>query len=155
MRNTILVIVAVLALAGCGGKTPAAQTVPSATTSQRTAGEIATAMGMGKITVWTAVTDENHLLGRPGGYTSAATIMDKRISCTDPTDPGTDCGATVEVFATPDQALARSQYIQSLMGGIFGTEYHYLAGTALLRVTGTLTPDVAMQYDTKFEAATK
>ena len=156
MRNTVIVMLAVLILAGCGGKTPTAQTgpAPSVTTSapQHTAGELATAMGLGKVTVWTAATDENHLLGRPGGYTSAATIVDKRIPCT---DPATDCGATIEVYPTEAEALARSQYIQSILsgGGLLGTEYHYFAGGALLRVTGELTPDQAKAYAAKFEVA--
>lgn len=151
MRYITTILLAVLTLAGCSGHTPVAQTAQSPA-PQHTAGELAEAMSMGKVTAWTAATDENQLLGRPGGYTSAATIVDKRIPCT---DPATDCGATIEVFATADEASARSAYIQSLLGGMLGTEYHYFAGTALLRVTGHLTPDVAKEYDTKFEAASK
>lgn len=156
MRTIAVVLLAVMAFAGCSGNTSLAQTAPapSETTSapQHTAGELAAAIGLGEVTVWTAATDENNLLGRPGGYTSAATIVDKRIPCT---DPATDCGATIEVFATADQALARSQYIQSILsgGGILGTEYHTLVGPALLRVTGTLTPDQAKVYADKFRAA--
>jgi hypothetical protein len=146
----ITVLLAVLTLAACGGKTPVANTAPE----PHTAGDIATAMSMGKVTVWTAETDPNKLLGRPGGYTSAATIVDKALTCT---EVATDCGATVEVYPTDAEAKARSEYIQSMLGngGVFGTEYHYFAGTALLRVTGQLTPDVAKQYAAKFEAAAK
>ena len=153
MRYIITILLAVTALAGCGGKTPVAQTGPAPqAVSQKPAGDIAKAMTLGTVTVWTAATDQNQLLGRPGGYTSAATIMDKRLKCT---DPATDCGATVEVFATPDQALARSQYIQGILagGGILGTEYHTIAGSSLLRVTGQLTPEQAKVYADKFTAA--
>lgn len=149
MRYITVILLAVLALAGCSSHTPVAQTAPMV---QKTAGDIAKAMDIGAVTVWTAATDGNQLLGRPGGYTSAATIVDSHLACT---DPSTDCGATVEVFDTSDQAHARSQYIQSLLGGMLGTEYHYFSGSALLRVTGHLTPDQAMAYDTAFEAATK
>ena len=140
-------------LVGCGGKTPAASTAPEPAVT-RTAGDIATSMGLGKVTVWTAETDPNKLLGRTGGYTSAATIVDKSIPCT---EVATACGATVEVYPTADQALTRSEYIQSILGngGVFGTEYHYFAGTALLRVTGELTPDQAKAYAAKFEVAAK
>lgn len=152
----ITILLAVLLFAGCGGKAPVAQTGPAATptAAQKTAGEIAKTMNLGTVTVWTAATDQNQLLGRPGGYTSAATIVDKRLTCT---DPSTDCGATIEVFPTSDQATARSEYIQSILGGggVLGTEYHYFSGTALLRVTGHLTPDQAKAYDTAFEAASK
>lgn len=155
MRNTIIVMLAVLALAGCSDKTPVAQTGPEpSVTTSRTAGDIATAMGMGKVTVWTADTDPNKLLGRPGGYTSAATITDKRLTCA---DVSTSCGATVEVYPAEAEAQARSEYIQSILGagGILGTEYHYFAGGALLRVTGQLTPDQVKVYAAKFEAASK
>lgn len=105
------------------------------------------------VTVWTAATDKNQLLGRPGGYTTAATITDKRVSCTP--DPDTSCGATVEVYPTEGEALARSQYIQSVLsgGGLLGTEYHTIQGSALLRVTGQLTPEQAKVYADKFKAA--
>lgn len=152
MRYITMVLLAVLALAGCGGKTPVAQTGPEPTPVVKTAGDIANAMALGKVTVWTAETDPNRLLGRPGGYTSAATIVDKRITCT---ETATSCGATIEVYPTADEALTRSQYIQSLLGGALGTEYHYFTGTALLRVTGELTPDQAKVYAAKFEAAAK
>jgi alkanesulfonate monooxygenase SsuD/methylene tetrahydromethanopterin reductase-like flavin-dependent oxidoreductase (luciferase family) len=156
MRHIAAVMLAVLALAGCGGKTPVTQTVPepSVTTSAtRTAGEIATEMGIGPVTVWTAATDKNQLLGRPGGYTSAATITDRRVSCTP--DPDTSCGATVEVYPTEGEALARSQYIQSILAGQawLGTEYHTIQGSALLRVTGQLTPEQAKVYADKFKVA--
>lgn len=152
MRKTVVILLAVLALAGCGGKTPVAQTGPEP--AQHTAGELANAMSLGTVMVWTADTDPNKLLGRTGGYTSAATIADERITCT---EPATDCGATIEVYPTADEALARSQYIQSILsgGGILGTEYHYFEGAALLRVTGQLTPDQAKVYAAQFQVASK
>lgn len=148
MRYIITILTALL-LAGCGG-TPVAQTPPV----EKTAGVIANAMATGTVTVWTAETDPNRLLGRTGGYTSAATIVDPRVECT---EPATSCGATIEVYPTADKALARSEYIQSILGngGVLGTEYHYFSGTALLRVTGELTPDQAKEYASKFEAASK
>lgn len=152
MRYITMVLLTVLALAGCGGNTPVAQTAPEPAT--KVAGDIANAMALGAVTVWTAETDPNHLLGRPGGYTSAATIVDKRISCT---ETSTSCGATIEMYPTADEALARSEYIQGILGngGLLGTEYHYFSGPALLRVTGELTPDQAKVYAAKFEAAAK
>lgn len=148
MRYVTVLLAAVLTLAACGGKTPSANTAPEPAT--HTAGQIANTMAIGRVTVWTAATDENKLLGRPGGYTSAATTVDSRLDCT---EVATSCGATIEVFPTPDQAVARSQYIQSLLGGILGTEYHTVIGSVLLRVTGQLTPDQAKVYADKFDAA--
>jgi len=104
--------------------------------------------------VWTAETDPNKLLGRPGSYTSAATVIDTRVDCDEPAEPGIDCGARVEVFATAGAAKKRSDYIQGILegGGVLGTEYHTLAGGTLLRVTGELTPKQAAVYAAKFKA---
>jgi hypothetical protein len=119
-----------------------------------TASQLASALDAGKVRTWTAEDDPNKLLGRPGGYTSAATVVDKRVDCDDPKEPGASCGATVEVFASAAAAKARSDYIQAILsgGGAFGTEYHTLAGPALLRVTGELTPAQASKYAARFTA---
>lgn len=159
-------------LAGCGGSrgqdgsaqtsapratassapAPAAPTAPPNT---KDAASLAAALGQGTPHIWTAETDPNKLLGRPGGYTSAATVADKRVSCDDPKEPGASCGATVEVFASAEDAKARSDYIQSILrgGGLLGTEYHTRADAALPRVAGELTPKQAAVYAEKFKAA--
>jgi hypothetical protein len=130
--------------------TPVQPSTPAA--KPKDAATIAKAMGLGKVHVWTEETDPNKLLGRPSSYTSAATVIDSRISCDDPKEPGTDCGARVEVFGTAAQAKKRSDYIQGILdgGGALGTEYHTLSGAVLLRVTGELTPKQAAVYAAKF-----
>src|SRR5690349_3873282 len=116
------------------------------------AATIAKALSLGKVHVWTEETDPNKLLGRPGSYTSAATVIDPRASCDDPKEPSTACGARIEVFAAAAQAKKRSAYIQGILegGGALGTEYHTLSGGVLLRVTGELTPKQAAVYAAKF-----
>jgi hypothetical protein len=97
------------------------------------------------VTVYDENTDPNDLIGRPGQYTSAAQITDARAAGGD----GIDAGAVVEVFATPEDAQARSTYIQETLtdlGPAFGTEWHHLQGTHLLRVSGTLVPSVNDEY---------
>ncbi len=101
-------------------------------------------------TVYTEESDPNNLLGRPGGYESKVNFADSRVKRadvigTDKDDTGR--GGTVEVFADPRDAKERSEYIQSVSGGILGTEYHYLADGVLLRVTGNLPPTVAKEYE--------
>lgn len=163
-----------LALAGCGNgsrfasepaatdsprptititATPEAEATATATPKGKTAAEIARTLkaripSIKGVTVWTAELDPNHLLGRPGGYVSAATVTDKRVVCSDPL-PGADCGASVETFRTAAEAKARSAYIQGVLkasGGLLGTEYDTVRGTVLLRVTGRLTPKQAKAY---------
>lgn len=57
-------------------------------------------------------------------------------------------GGSVEVYSTPADAKGRSAYIQSMLKGVamFGTEYHFLHGGVLVRVTGNLTPTQAADY---------
>lgn len=117
------------------------------------AATIAAALDAGKPRVWTAEDDPNKLLGRPGSYTSAASVRDKNADC-DASDSGVACGASVEVFGSPSDAATRSSYIQGVLkGGGLGTEYHTVVGAALLRVTGDLTPKQAAAYAEKFKAA--
>jgi len=102
------------------------------------------------ITEVTEANDANNLIGRPGQYVSAAWIAD---SAADPAQTGIDGGAVVETFATPENTQTRSDYIQGVLqgaGGVLGTEYHYLNGTVLLRVSGILMPSQAAVYEEAF-----
>lgn len=103
-----------------------------------------------KITTVTEALDSNKLLGRPGQYSSAAWIADSGAT---PGETGVDGGATVEVFETAADAKTRSEYILGVlkeMGPAFGTEWHHVKGTALLRVSGKLSPSVNAQYKAAF-----
>ncbi len=106
-----------------------------------------------KITTITEDNDPNDLIGRPGGYVSAAVIHDSGAECED--GLGVACGAVVEVFASEDDAARRSEYIQGILkeNPVFGTEWHSLNGSALLRVGGTLKPSVADGYLDAFKPA--
>ncbi len=104
--------------------------------------------------VFTPATDPNDLLGRPNGYTSKASFNDTRI---DPEtlggleEGGVEFGGSVEVFASEDAARKRMDYIQAVLAAappiLGGSEYDYVRGGVLLRVTGTLTPDQAATYE--------
>ncbi|MFC8734337.1 hypothetical protein ACFT5B_17935 [Luteimicrobium sp. NPDC057192] len=174
-------VVAVLALGGCnspdGGSkdSPSAaaphpastMTGPTAPSSQpsrtrtqpaavdRSAASIAKAMNgelssVTKTIDLTEDTDGNNLLGRPHQYTSATVLVDKNLSC-DQSDPGVDCGATIEVFAAEPDAKARVAYIDSIISGssLF-TEYDTRDGKALLRVSGDIKPSLANEYKAAF-----
>ncbi|MCC3273221.1 hypothetical protein MUK71_03870 [Arthrobacter zhangbolii] len=102
------------------------------------------------VTEVTELNDTNGLIGRPGQYISAAWISD---TAADSAETGIDGGAVVEVFADEADAQTRSDYIQGVlegMGPAFGTEYHYMDGAVLLRVSGVLMPSQAALYEEAF-----
>ena len=68
----------------------------------------------------------------------------------DPAEPGNEGGGSIEVFADAADAQTRSDYIQETLqslGPIAGTEYDYLAGPIIVRVTGELVPSMAAGYE--------
>jgi len=106
-----------------------------------------------QVMVYDAANDPNDLLGRPGGYTSKVAFADSRVPAEDVASEDADAlkrGGSIEVFPDAAAAKARSDYIQSIVQGatMLGTEYHYLDGGALLRVSGILTPEEAATYET-------
>jgi hypothetical protein len=98
-------------------------------------------------TVYTAATDPNKLLGRPGGYTSKADFTDQRAKPN--LDDEVQHGGSVEVYKDPAAAKKRDEYIAKILEGMpaFGAEYHYVKGGILLRVSGALTPEQAAEYE--------
>lgn len=159
---TALTAAALLTLAGCSGdnagggtvdtkpsssaasSTPAAETPDAESVVKSLVGSIDDAQ---PATVYTAATDPNNLLGRPGGYTSKADWTDKRAK--PKLDDEVQNGGSVEVYADPAEAEERAKFIADTLDKmkIFGTEYHYLNGGILLRVSGALTPDQAAEYE--------
>lgn len=114
------------------------------------------------VTVYDADTDPNDLLGRPGGYTSKVAFADAGVPPAEVASEDPDAiarGGSIEVFPQPAQAQSRMDYIQALMqdagiAAIAGTEYNYVQGGALLRVSGKLHPDLAAAYEQAFATAT-
>lgn len=107
--------------------------------------------------VFTAASDPNKLLGRPGGYIGKATFTDTRVPKTDRTgeNDSIDDGGGIEVFADTAGANARKKTIDAALqgaGGVLGVEYSYVSGRALLRISGKLTPDVAKEYEAAWPA---
>lgn len=92
--------------------------------------------------------DPNELLGRPNGYVAAVVLKDSRIAdCGN--DLGVDCGATIEEWPDADGAKARAKYIADLQkdSPMLGSEYHYIEGSVLVRVSGELKPSEAAEYE--------
>jgi hypothetical protein len=177
VRLILSAVLAAVTLVGCGGgveeaSDPGPSASPSATEepadepsepaaeepspdaevfARAVTDEVASAK---KVTVITEDNDPNNLIGRPGGYLSAAVIHDEDGDQSDP-EPGVEYGATVEVFEDETAAQDRSDYIQGILkdNPMLGTEYNYLNGAALLRVSGDIKPSVASQYEDAFMAA--
>lgn len=120
-----------LLLAGCGAGADSAKDV---------AQKVADKHGSAAVTEYTAENDPNGLLGKSNGYTEAANV--KWAEC-----DGLDvsCGATVEVWKDKDAAKQRAEYIQNILGGApaLGSEWTYVDGSTVLRITGDLTEEQA------------
>jgi hypothetical protein len=103
------------------------------------------------VQVYTEANDPNHLLGRPGGYTSKAAFSDSRVSSADVEGLDKDAierGGSVEVFKNGDEAKARAKYIETIAKSMpSATEYHYVVGGILIRVSNLLTPTQAKDYE--------
>jgi hypothetical protein len=162
---------AVLALAACSGSPAAPAAVPltaSPSAPARVTPAAATALTAAQVTralkahglpvtgikVFTAADDPNHLLGRPGEYTSKTEFADSRI--TGETGQGVAAGGSVEVYPGHGGAVRRARYIQAIVQAApaLGAEYDYIAGAVLLRVSGQLTPQQAARYKRALAAIT-
>ena len=104
------------------------------------AGAVARRMGIENITVYTAVTDPNHLLGRQGEYTSKVEwSADGEIS-------------GIEAFADAPDAQLRYAYLRAFRPPI-GDGYDYLYRAAILRLASIYTPAQAEALNASFERA--
>lgn len=168
-----LAALAALGAAACGGGSSsppgptgaafttaptAAGTVPTVAASPRalTSEQIVQAMlarglPVGEYADFSATSDPEGLLGKPGQYTSRTTFADIDIlPMTEPYATVQDGGA-VEVFASEADAQARLAAVKAANP----TERVYLEGTALLRLSDKLTPERAAQYEAGFLAAVR
>lgn len=100
----------------------------------------------------TSENDPNHLLGRPGEYTSKVTFSDSWVQASQVTgaDPGAvERGGAIEAFANPSDAKARADYIRTITKSSPAlAEYDYVHGSVLVRVSRYLTPKQAAAYET-------
>lgn len=156
---TALVAASLLALTACGGSddasssgtkaaSSASDSKPATLDAEQAVKALADAISNTQAaTVYTAATDPNKLLGRPGGYTSKADFTDNRAK--PKLDDEVQNGGSVEVFEDLAAAEDRAKFIADTLKAakIFGTEYHYINGGILLRVSGALTPDQAAEYE--------
>lgn len=99
------------------------------------------------ITEYTAETDPNSLLGRPGQYIQKVNFADTTL---DQTIQDLN-GGSVEVFTSETDAQNRKTYIDSIGASMpMMVEYSYINGTVLLRLSKDMIPDQAAAYQSEF-----
>jgi hypothetical protein len=158
VRRLALVVIplALAALTACSGSSTTSGSTGGTAATVKTADQV-TADITGKIPsaklfkTYTAADDPNHQLGRPGGYTSKTAFSDSRVPADEAefTEPdAVERGGSIEVFADEAGAKTRMDYIQEIVKKLpAATEYEYLNGPVLVRVSKLLTPDQAKEYD--------
>ncbi len=117
-----------------------------------TANDVADAFKTAGLPVVNVVTvteksDDNHLLGRPGQYTSKIFFYDNRHqkSKIEGDEQGEN---TIEVFPTAIGAQRRREYVERVSSGIPSlTQYQYTKGPVLVRLDHVLLPLEAKQYE--------
>ncbi len=120
---------------------------PVAVTAEDIAGRLAAAkLPVRDVVSVTAESDDNHLLGRPGQYTSKVFFYDGRH----PKRTGDDEGEnTIEAFNNPIDAKRRHDYVDAMTKDMpMLLQYQYLEGNVLLRLHKVLTPAEAKAYQT-------
>lgn len=96
-----------------------------------------------RVVTYTKDNDPNGLLGEPRGYQSAAALIDPAAVGTGDVDEITiDCGAVIEICASPAHARKRSAHILRVqkLFRVLGRETHHVNGEKLLRVSHRLQP---------------
>ena len=88
--------------------------------------------------------DPNGHLNKAGGYTaqvyfSSDLVNQSSVSGTTVIEKGTQCGGSIEVYSTVEDANKRNEYLSTFDGGIFASGSHMVIGTCLLRLSDKLT----------------
>jgi hypothetical protein len=159
--RVLLPAVFVLAVAGCASTPAAASSSPPAAAppidAPAAVSRLVDAQLVADPVSTTAASDPNHLLGRPGQYTSRATftipgVTSARASAAGPQT--CDRGGCVEKWPDEEAANTRSTYIAGIAKQLpAAVEYDFVRPDGLLlRVGGTAEPDVANKVGQAFMA---
>lgn len=173
MKKTLLALVLLTTACGGGGNETAAPPVqapsapaafsaaPAAPTEAPATESITGADVMKKLAAaglpvtltvdYDETTDPNKQLGRPNGYIDKVAFTDSRIKPDDVLDSdegSVELGGGVEVFASEREAQTRADYIKTVTAGTPAlTEYGYVKGGVLLRLSHQLPPVQAAEYE--------
>ena len=143
MRALALVAFAIL-VSACSGAT--ATQAPKFDDQAVATAVRAASFGVTDVVIYTAETDTNKLLGRPGQYTAKVSWNDPRVS-------SKNRDSTIEIF--PDKASldARYAYIDGIIKSapaLLQYMYRNDGRLALLRLPKDLTPAQAQEYSDWF-----
>ncbi len=152
----IAFISCVVLLASCNTKADrnAAKPTASPVARELTAQDVAKTLSDSRLPIVdlvsvTEASDDNHLLGRPGQYTSKVFFYDRRHPRT-----GEDEGEnTIEVFPTASAAQQRRDYVAAVTKNLpMLLTYQFLRGKILIRLHKILLPSEADEYRRAIEA---
>ena len=149
LPRTVLAILGLALLTACGTPITSFAGQQPQLTAQQIVAQLAQRVPTVKPgMVYTAETDPNHLLGRPGQYTSKVAFTDSRVQPRPFDAPDAiERGGSVEVFPDEQGAQNRMKYIQAIAAGFpMAVEYDYTSGPVLVRVGKILTPAQAGEY---------
>lgn len=153
MKRGLIPVVAFLAvlLTACGGSSESPSTARDA--SGVVGALKAAGIPIGDFVAYDAKTDPNELLGRPNAYTSKVNFLDASLARENTTAFDTQDGGAVEVFANAADAKRRAEYIEGIFEALPTlTEYLYVEGPVLVRVSKRLTLDEAAAYEDALKA---
>ncbi len=155
MKKIVALIVAIsMVAAGCSAPATSASgpAKDAATAKSLLQAFVDAKLPVSKTIEYTAETDENQLLGRPKQYTQKVNWGDTRV---DGSDESYSAG-TIEVFAKPEDAKARREYVESVTkDSPMLQTYNYTNGVYHMRLSYGLTADQAKEYEDIFNTMTK
>lgn len=152
MKKVLLFLLMVLMLSGCSVEKkvelPNAESLLTELKGKNT--------NLDKIQAFTAETDPNEKLGRPGNYISKADFSDMRLD-----QEGSEylVGGTLETFSSKDDCKKRADYLNKMndqsLGFLALNQYVYPYDKVLLRIDYKLTSEQAEEYKTQFDQIMK
>ena len=104
-------------------------------------------MPITRYVTYTAASDPNHLLGRPGQYVSKVNFRDARLGPVRGFKP--EGGGSVETFRTRGDAQSRYRYVHFhaiASPSMLFAQYAFVEGTLFLRLSKALTPRQTAAY---------
>lgn len=132
--------------------TPTPDATPTPQSYDITATEVLTVLidaglPIGEHLVYTAESDPNELLGRPGQYTSKANFRDTRLVVQNSAEVDIDDGGAVEVFESAQAAQAWAEYIKTIGESLpMLVNYVLVEENVVVRLSKRLLPEQAEEY---------
>lgn len=108
--------------------------------------KLGTVSNVQDISAVTEDNDPNGQLGKAGGYTAAVYFSSDLVDVSElysvgesVIERGTDGGGCIEVYASPEDAEKRQEYLAAFDGSVLATGSHIVVGTVLVRTSNLLT----------------